>query len=283
MKVNIYNTHYISVVLFLIIHARIFTSSKLNLQKNLSSEIKTPKINKESPYENPSEILKEEQNQTLKINPISKEKNELRSISDKENSIMSIKIDKIEKALSNFYKNLNLNKNKFQQEFLSYKITPILKLKKDLNNFSNKANSTKENQNENEKEKVSNKNFNLNKLKIKTDENTTEKKQKPTNKLNDVEINNDNNNNSNKNKLNESDNLVMDYFQKINIDEFMGLNYNDNDKNNNNEYYNLDIYRSFILKNNLIFVLFSIIVGGLLGLLFVLFFSYRDNYFIITK
>lgn len=201
MKINNSKTYYISVVFFLILHARIFLSAKIKIQENLTKDKNFSELNTE-------------------INKIkSKFNSNLRSNSSKENSNMSYKIDKLEKALS--------YENEINRKLQNYKITPISKEK----NSAEKGFIEK-----------------LKNLKVKANGDFSKK----------IE-----------DESNETDNLIMDYFQKIKIDEFMSLNEEKEDNMENN--------KSFSFFKNISFVMISMIIGGVFGLLFILFFSYRDN------
>merc|ERR1711957_262701 len=71
------------------------------------------------------------------------------------------------------------------------------------------------------------------------------------------------------NKADESENLVMDFFQNIYINEFLSVT---SDKRQYLEDHNV-----FVFYNSLSLVMLSMLGGGVLGMLFILFFSYKDE------
>jgi hypothetical protein len=97
-------------------------------------------------------------------------------------------------------------------------------------------------------------------------ENESEMLKEKANNLNRKEKEKENNE---INKLENTENLMMDYFEKIYIDEILNI------KSNRRQY--LEDNNVFVFYNSLSLVMLSMLGGGVLGLLFILFFSYKDE------
>jgi len=269
MKFNKSKIYYISLVFFLIIHAKMFTATKLKTFGNIITPTNTTKIQ--------SNVILEIDNLKNNLN--------LSSNSFYENSnplIENTKTDEIEKSISDISENeINVNQNEkintITKEDNLAKDDLIVKLK-DLekivaqNLLKNSPNANFEKIEENNKSANTNTDTNTNTYKTNTNSNIN------TDTYSNTNIDTNRNTNTNRNLMkkentnkvdNDNSDLVMDYFQNIYIDEFLSV------KSDKRQY--LEDNNVFVFYNSLSLVMLSMLGGGVLGLLFILFFSYKDE------